>query len=420
LLGSLFWPPAVEQDITGRALSHHADGAQVIQRFQCFPVSLGQNPIGRPGADARHAQELVTVGPVDLDREDLRVSLRPQQLRIGGERQVAGRVVDHLLRRKAVVAQQKIGLVEANLALEWRGRVPGEGRTRRRPEGGKVGPAQADLLIEMAGGVEDFGVALIRCADDKLRGQPAAGGNAPITQRPDVAQPGHHLVVKLFLVGDPQQSLRAGGFQVEADPVGQGHRRLNQVEGGARHDLQMNVAPELVAEAKNLGRFDDPLLRACGVHSNAGGEKNAVHPVGVPQIHECAGHLLRREAHQGIIGRGAHRAIGAVVQTGVGQQHLEEAADAASFFFRQVDAAGDAGHTPLTGRISSQTAGGFLFLSRPTSQNRQFFQQVHAAPRSLSRSVTGIDPRYHWSQVNVNSLWTCLSNLRESEQYHWS
>src|SRR5512141_1511364 len=101
----LRWPTSVEEDVWCGSLRHNA---QLLQRGQVM------EPGGAPGfedgirafrTDARDAQELTPLSPVQLDRSVSKIELRPGQFGIALQGQVSIPPKGQVFQIEAIVAE---------------------------------------------------------------------------------------------------------------------------------------------------------------------------------------------------------------------------------------------------------------------------------------------------------------------------
>src|SRR3989304_5514893 len=88
---------------------------------------------------------------------------------------------------EAVLAQQKIGLIQAMLAQRLGRRVVFQRRVAQRPEGGKVGARQAHFAMQIGDRLQDLGVAFVGAADAETRNLARA---APAVLAPNLLDDG--------------------------------------------------------------------------------------------------------------------------------------------------------------------------------------------------------------------------------------
>lgn len=114
------WPRPViaEHDERQRLVAGHVQPRQIGKAYR-GGAPRRDDALDCLGAEARHAQELLAAGTVDVEREAIAVAQRPGELWIDVERQ-HGAVVDDLADVKTVEPHEPVGLVEPVLAQQWR------------------------------------------------------------------------------------------------------------------------------------------------------------------------------------------------------------------------------------------------------------------------------------------------------------
>src|SRR5579859_5738893 len=120
---------AVQENKRGGPAGADAQALQIGQFAQLALAPRQQDRVGALGADARHAQQAVPVGAVELHRLLAQVLVGPTQLWVLLQRQPACARERQVFQVEAIVAQQKRGLVQAVLAPGIFGRVVLQGRS---------------------------------------------------------------------------------------------------------------------------------------------------------------------------------------------------------------------------------------------------------------------------------------------------
>src|SRR5687768_4719362 len=167
---------AVEEDEGGGTGGDDAEFLEVLEVAEFALTAGGEDGVGSLWADAGNAEELGTAGFVDFEGGLAEVGARPGGFGVEFEGEVAVRGEGEFFEVEAVLAEEEGGLVEAVFAPGVFGGVFFEGGVADGVEGGEVGAAEADVLVEVVGGGEDFEVTFADGTDDKLGdgGGPAA------------------------------------------------------------------------------------------------------------------------------------------------------------------------------------------------------------------------------------------------------
>jgi hypothetical protein len=102
-------------------LLHGLAEARQIFQPQTAPAPRPQNLADGFGAEARHAQQALAVGGVDVDGIPFAVLQRPSGFRIDMQVEHPARVdADNLLDAETVEAQQPVGLIQSVFAHQGR------------------------------------------------------------------------------------------------------------------------------------------------------------------------------------------------------------------------------------------------------------------------------------------------------------
>ena len=97
-----------------------------------------------------------------------------------------------------------------------------------------------------------------------------------------------------------------------------------QSGAAARHQLQVDITPEIMDFAQCLGDAVHLLLSEIGGLDDAGGEEQALDIVALVEVQREADHLVHAEAGAGHVAGDPVHAIDAVVDAEIGQQDLEQ------------------------------------------------------------------------------------------------
>ena len=248
------------------------------------------------------------------------------------------------------------------------------------------------LGIERLGQVQDVPVGILRRADDEL-GALSGGGEGGrvlilrelglalarlIADEPHRAQNGAHGLVR----GQRPQPLLGRKLDVDAQPVGQHPQPVHQLRRRAGDGLGVDVAVEAIVLAQDTQCLDH--LFGCVVRAaqDTRGEEQPLDIVAAVELDRQLGQLLRREGGAARVVRAAVDAVAAVVDAGVGHQHLQQR-DAPPVGREAVAAAGDGGggiadFAGLKAAADAAGGAGGVIFGR-IREDGQLLQQIHGS-----------------------------------------
>ena len=183
------------------------------------------------------------------------------------------------------------------------------------------------------------------CTNDHLRALPRRRECARFSGRPPlchIARIAPHKRPRIAIFGDTLANLAHGrddgvarfiGTQklkafarrqlhVHADSVGKKPQRRQQVGRRSRNRLRMNVAAKTIFFAKDAQAFDNALRRVIGAFQNPARKKQALDVIAPVKLHGEIGQFARPERSARNVVGAAARAIGAIENAHVGEQHL--------------------------------------------------------------------------------------------------
>jgi hypothetical protein len=169
---------------------------------------------------------------------------------------------------------------------------------------------------------------------------------------------------------------------IDRDAVGQAHCRQDLLPLRAGHDLEVDVAPKVVAAAQEFRRGDEAVFGAGATPGDAGTEKDALGDTLPVQLHKEAGQFVGSKGSAAEIAPLPEGAVAAVPLADGGEQRLEQGDALPAGHHGIVDAAGEivargwrapSGCADLLGRLE---AGRW-------SQQFEFRQCVHREPPLL-------------------------------------
>jgi len=260
------------------------------------------------------------------------VAFRPAPFRVEIEVEVAVRAELHFLGVEVVAAQQEVGLVEPVFAGQPL--VVGEyqlerlrARRKRNPdaglEGGEVNPFEAEPPVDRVGVADDFAVALVGRPDDELRRAFDPRIRAALLRLfGDETQRFHDVVLEILILRKLAEVALSRRLDVERNRRGELQRPGDRRLGGARNDLEMDVAAVTVFVTQNLGGGDQTLHGAVGIPEDAGGEEDAEQPAAAEMVHEQLRHLVRQQRAALGVAVVAQRAVTAVARKRIRNQRL--------------------------------------------------------------------------------------------------
>ena len=206
------------------------------------------------------------------------------------------------------------------------GRQAVERRVRHRMECREVRAAQVDLAHEPVGRGHDLAVAFAGRADDELSNHAALLQSAcaalavhlvrPIERRQD-------FVEQVFLRREPLQAHRIGRFQVDGDAVGILHQLFDAGAVGAGHELDVQIAGELMLLAQQLANGDQAIHGPGAAAVDARREKQAIHQSPGVHLHKSLCHFFRCKLDARQVAPAPPGAVEAVASAVRGQQRLE-------------------------------------------------------------------------------------------------
>lgn len=242
-------------------------------------------------------------------------------------------------------------------------------------EGGEVGAFQADVLHQPLGRAEEFEVAFIGAARHELShgGRVSAVPKFVSGDRTanlfDPAQGTQQFFDEGFVRREFGETFGVGRFEVDRDAVGQLHGAIDLVLLGAWHDLEMDVAFEVMPVAQDVGGVEQFILCADSARRDAGTEEDALGESALIHFAEEVREFIRFERGAAKIAPGAERTVVAVAFAGGGEQGLEK-------FYRF-----------SVGELRRVDEGGALFLGSEAGGFRRF-GGGRVAPRTSARIET--------------------------------
>ena len=319
-----------------RLLHHHADAPKAVGG-EAAVAAGGDDHAGRLDADAGHADDEGVVGAVDVDRETLRVTQRPGELRVDLEVEVGGGAVYDLVGAEAVEAHQPVGLIEAILADEGHAADGGgqacvvgvEGHVTRI-----IDASHARPTVEGGGDAEDVVVGLGRGADDDLCA--LSGGHEAwcvaklaavfLTLQHALADVTHRGedALEVLVRGHAAEALFGGQLQVDAHAIGVEPALLDQLAATAGDALEVDVTVEAVRGAKVFDHAHHALHRVVRVTDDAGAEEEALDVVAAVELDGEVHELANGECGAWAVVRAAVHAVGAVEDAMVGEHDLQQ------------------------------------------------------------------------------------------------
>ena len=340
----------IDQHHEGQHAPHgHPQGRQIGHaQAPCAP----RHEQARDGAhaEARHAQQQLARGAVEVDRKALRVRQRPRSLGIEVKRQHAAGLRRNLVGGKAIEAQQPVGLVQPVLAQQRR-RLRGQrGRgVRDGAEGRVVHALEAIRAVQLRAGGEDGGVVRAIGADDHLRALAGGGkggrvgaAGAGAGQQADrlglllallrlgvvnrQAQRRHAAAnaAAVFFRRQLRQAGLRGQLDVDREPIGPAPGLRQQIGRGVGDGLQVDVAAKVVHLAQRAGHAHQLLHGVVGALDDAAGEKQPFDAVAAVEVEREGHHFFDRKARTLHVAAAAVDAVRAVVQAEVGEQDFEQ------------------------------------------------------------------------------------------------
>src|SRR5439155_26564810 len=207
--------------------ARHVDtqAAQVRRETQDRRAARRHQTPCRERSYPRDTDEQILRRARHLEREVFGVRQRPRCLRIVVEREIAAGVERELLEAKAVVAQEMLRLVEAELAARRRRREAFHRRPDDRRERTEVRVMQEPLSLEPGDDAEDLAVTFSRRADDELRGGGAdaslRGGCAPpvAKEATRILELRQEITAEILLAGEPPHVRVARSFEVQRGTI---------------------------------------------------------------------------------------------------------------------------------------------------------------------------------------------------------
>ena len=248
----------------------------------------------------------------------------PGRLGIVLERKIAVRLEDELLEAEAVLAQQVLGLIEAELTHGRRGCQALHRRARHRLKGTEVRMVQQALAFETADEAEDLPIPLALRADHELgRGPHRRGAVRPALEPPLAREAagqlelGDEIAIEVLLLREPSHDVGARALQVDGDAIAQSRGLTHLIRLGARQHLEVDVAREALAAPEDMHRVQHPVHRALGSSRHAGGEEEAVGQARAIGLHEGPRDLLRGQSRALDLAAAERRAIAAGQGAGI-------------------------------------------------------------------------------------------------------
>ena len=252
------------------AFEHHAHSFQLGQAQRRLPAGR-PDALGAFGADARHPQQHLKGGAVDVYGEQLVVLHSPAALGVQAGVEVGVLRVQQLLCPEVIEPQQPVCLVQPvlpqqrGLCVQSRQACIGGYRDVGRVEY----PFELVVLVQPFGQPQDLVVALRRGAHDHLgalarRGKP--GGTAVEGQLLPVGLPadgdllhGAQNGAAAFVRRQQAQALLTGQLDVHAQPVGQIAHLLHKLRAGAGDGLGVDVPAKAVLAPQQTQDLQHPL-----------------------------------------------------------------------------------------------------------------------------------------------------------------
>ena len=180
--------PAQNEEMSPRARCRRRAGADRSRRGTP-PPAVRPPAAPPPGGRCRARAAAARTTPARRPGETRGMREGPGRLGIVLERKIAVRLEDELLEAEAVLAQQVLGLIEAELAHGRRRCEALHRRARHRLKGAEVRVVQQALAFETADEAEDLPVPLALRADHELgRGPLGAGRSGRPSSRPSARE----------------------------------------------------------------------------------------------------------------------------------------------------------------------------------------------------------------------------------------
>lgn len=271
----------------------------------------------------------------------------------------------------AVESEEPVGLVETVLANEgWRFGGENGGGVGDGAVGGVIDAPHFVTTIKVVATVEDLVVVGVVGSDNHLGGLTgggegfgfggagdgfvAAGFFVFFDSHSDAAH-GLTRAAEVLFGGESGETFLSGELDVDADAVGVFASLVDELLGGFGDGFEVDVAAEVMVFAQGAGNLVDLLHGVVGVANDAGAEEEAFDVVTLVEVESELYHFLRSEARAWGVAGAPVDAVVAVVNTGVGEENLEEG-DAASV-----------GGVAVADSCSAGGAEGFRILSRGVS-----------------------------------------------------
>ena len=244
-----------------------------------------QDTVGALGTDARHTQQRRPVRRVYLHGKKRRMPQRPGAFRVKVRVKVRLFLRQQLPRRKMIIPQQPVRLIQP--MLPQKGRLGLQGRQAAVLDHRQIRRVKHTLqrifLVQRLGQIHNMAVIFRRCTDNHLRALPSRG------KRRGVAVHRKFSLALRILHGDLLHRAQNGGFLfvggklVQADlarqfnidrkPIRQKPQLLHQNGVGARYRLGVDIPVKAVFLAQNPQRPDHQFHRPVGGLDHRAGQK---------------------------------------------------------------------------------------------------------------------------------------------------